>query len=311
MADALQEILVLRPSSEFLDPALDREFHCLRPYLAADPDAVIRAASHVTALVTTGSYGVPDALWSLLPNLGLVAVHGVGLDRVDVPRAEALGVRIATTPDALTDDVADLAIGLWLAASRRMGEGERYIRARAWPSTPAPALSVRASGRRVGVLGFGRIGKAIADRARVFASEVRYFNRSAVPGRDEQAMPTLIELASWSEVLFVAASNAPGSRPLIDGPVLKALGPDALLINVARGAVVDEPALVEALKFGRLGGAGLDVFADEPNVPADLLALDNVVLQPHRGSATREGRQAMADEVLQALRSHFELSHLD
>lgn len=307
---APEEVLVLRPSSEFLDPALDRNFRCLRPYLSATPDEVIASAAHVSALVTTGSYGVPDALWPLLPNLKLVAVHGVGLDRVDLPRAGALGVRIATTPDALTDDVADLAIGLWLAASRRMGESERHVRSGAWPTQPAPPLSRRVSGRRVGVLGFGRIGKAIADRACVFASEVRHFNRSRVSGRAEQVMPTLLELAAWAEVLFVAASNAPGDRPLIDEAVLDALGPDGLLINISRGAVVDEPVMVEALKSGRLGGAGLDVFMDEPNVPAELLKLDNVVLQPHRGSATREARQAMASEVLEALRSHFELSRL-
>lgn len=311
MTAAREEILVLRPSSAYLDPQLDRLYRTSRPHLSASPNEVIEAASGVSALVTTGSYGVPDALWPRLANLRLVAVHGVGLDQVDLARAEALGVKIVTTPDALTEDVADLAIGLWLAASRRMGEGERYVRAGAWPSSPLPALSRRASGRRVGVLGFGRIGRAIADRARPFAGEVRYFNRSPVEGRDEQPMPSLLDLAAWSEVLFIAASGGPDSRGMVDASVLDALDAEGLLINIARGAVVDEPALVAALTSGRLGGAGLDVFVDEPNVPAELLTLDNVVLQPHRGSATVDGRKGMAAAVLEALRSHFQLSGLD
>lgn len=298
------EILLLQPQSKALEASLDALYAVHRLFAAPDPDAMLaELGGRVQVAVTSGSFGVPDDLWTRLPALELVAVHGVGLDKVDLDLAKAAGVEIRTTPDVLTDDVADLALGLWLSLMRRMVPADRHVRDGGWREGRALPLAFRASGRRVGVLGLGQIGQAIATRAQPFAAEVRYHSRSPVADAPYAYERSVLALAGWCDVLFVAASG--GAGVLVDDTVLEALGPEGVLINIARGAVVDEPALVAALTSGRIAGAGLDVFVDEPNVPQALLAADNVVLQPHRGSATVEARAAMAALVLQAVAEHF------
>jgi lactate dehydrogenase-like 2-hydroxyacid dehydrogenase len=300
------DLLLTQPLSARLEQALDAAYTVHRLRGPVDPDLVLdQVGAQVRAVVTGGQTGLPASVWDRLPALEIIAVHGVGLDAVDLDRAKALGVTVTTTPDVLTDDVADLAIGLWLSLSRRMMVADRYVRTGAWTARTPIALSTRASGRRVGVLGLGQIGQAIAARAAPFAAGVSYHSRQPVAGSPHAYAASPLELARGCEVLFVAVAGGASTRGLVDAAVLEALGPTGLLINVARGSVVDEVALVAALEAGTIAGAGLDVFADEPRAPAVLFGRDDVVLQPHQGSATVEGRAAMADLVIANLAAHF------
>ncbi|PVM89979.1 dihydrofolate reductase [Caulobacter radicis] len=298
------DVLQLKALSPQLEAGLEAAYTVHRPYRAADPDALIgEVAGKVRAVVTGGDLGVPAELWDRLPALEIVAVHGVGLDKVDLDLAAARGITVTTTPGVLTQDVAELAIGLWLSLSRRMVSADRYVREGRWPKAERLALARRATGRTVGILGLGQIGRAIADMAAPFAGRIAYHSRRPVQGVPYAYHASPLELARAVDVLFLVTPGDAG--PLVDADVLAALGPDGLLINVARGSVVDEAALVAALTNGTIAGAGLDVFEDEPNVPQALLAMDNVVLQPHRGSATEEARAAMAALVLENLGRHF------
>ncbi|PVM84640.1 2-hydroxyacid dehydrogenase [Caulobacter endophyticus] len=299
------DVLQLKALSPQLEAGLEAAYTVHRPYRAADPDALIaQVAGKARAVVTGGDLGVPADLWDRLPALEIVAVHGVGLDKVDLDIAAARGVTVTTTPGVLTRDVAELAIGLWLALSRRMVTADRYVREGRWAKAERLPLARRASGRKVGILGLGQIGRAIAVMAAPFTSEIAYHSRRPVEEVAHAYHPSPEALAEAVDVLFLVTPGDAGQ--LVDAAVLKALGPDGLLINVARGSVVDETALVAALANGTIAGAGLDVFEDEPNVPEALWAMENVVLQPHRGSATEEARSAMATLVLANLSRHFE-----
>ncbi|MBU3076868.1 2-hydroxyacid dehydrogenase [Sphingomonas quercus] len=262
-------------------------------------------APGIEVVITGGTEGIDAATIDRLPDLKLIAVCAVGYDQTDVAHAHARGAEVTNTPDVLTDDVADLAIGLMIATARRIPAMDRYVRGGRWVRDGAAPLATRFSGRRIGILGLGRIGRAIAWRAVPFALEIAYHARSErrdVPWRYE-ADP--VALAASVDVLVVATAGGAGTAGLVDRAVLDALGPDGMLINIARGSVVDEAALVAALAEGRLGSAGLDVFADEPNVPQALLAMENVVLMPHMGSATRQTRAAMAQLVIDNVDAFF------
>jgi len=298
------DVLQLKALSPQLEAGLEAAYTVHRPYRAADPDALIgEVAGKARAVVTGGDLGVPAELWDRLSALEIVAVHGVGLDKVDLDIAAARGVSVTTTPGVLTQDVAELAIGLWLSLSRRMVSADRYVREGRWPRGERLPLARRATGRTVGILGLGQIGRAIAEMATPFAGQIAYHSRRPVEGVPYAYHASPLDLARAVDVLFLVTPGDAG--PLVDAAVLEALGPDGLLVNVARGSVVDEAALVAALADGTIAGAGLDVFEDEPNAPAALLAMDNVVLQPHRGSATEEARSAMAALVLENLERHF------
>jgi hydroxypyruvate reductase len=299
-------ILLVRPMSQALERALDDRYTVLRLHEAPDAERFLReAGAEVRAVVIGGATPFPETLWGSLPKLELIAVHGVGTDNIDLNRAADLGVAVTITENALTDDVADLAIGLWLAVERRICAGDRFVRRGAWGGEPPFALARRPTGRAIGIVGLGKIGRAISARCKPFSSNIRYFGRNQQPDREEVFVASLEELAAVSDVLFVAASGGRATAGLIDAQVLSALGGTGILVNVARGSVVDEAALVEALEQGRLGGAGLDVFVDEPRVPSSLIGLDNVVLQPHLGSATVEARAAMERSVLDSLSRRF------
>jgi lactate dehydrogenase-like 2-hydroxyacid dehydrogenase len=224
---------------------------------------------------------------------------------VDVEHARKRGILVTNTPDVLTDCVADLAIALVIDVARGVTSGDRYVRAGKWLKGPMP-LATKVSGARLGILGLGRIGRAIAARAEGFDMEIRYHNRRQVPDSPYGYERTLEDLARWCDFLVVATAGGESTRGLVSAQVLEALGPEGFLVNIARGSVVDEPALVEALAARRVAGAGLDVFADEPNVPGPLLALDNVVLTPHIASATTDTRAAMGQLVLDNLAAFFE-----
>jgi len=252
------------------------------------------------AIVGGGMMTVDAALLDRLPGLEIIAVHGVGHDGIDRAAVAARGIRIAITPDILTEDVADQAIALWLAVDRRIAANDRALRMGNW-TVP---LGRRASGRRIGIFGLGRIGEAIARRAEPFGGEILYTARSAKPVA-WRFVPDLATLAAESDVLFLAAPGGDETRGVVDAQVLNRLGTEGVLVNIARGSLVDEAALVAALESHQIAGAGLDVFADEPDVPYALRRMNHVVLAPHQGSATREGRAAMAEMVVANLDAHF------
>ncbi|TBW36132.1 2-hydroxyacid dehydrogenase [Siculibacillus lacustris] len=299
------EILMLEPMMAEIEAALDAAYVVHRLHRAPDRAAMIAAvAPTVTAIVTGGATGAPADLVAALPRLGIVAINGVGTDAVDLVDARARGIRVTTTPGVLTDDVADMALGLTLSVLRRLAQGDRFVRAGSWPQSGFP-LGRKATGRRLGIVGLGRIGRAVAERARGFRMDIAYTDLAPVAEAPGRFVGDLVELARWSEVLVVCSTGGPGTRGLIGRAVIDALGPEGVLINVARGSVVDEPELVAALVEGRLGGAGLDVFADEPRVPAALLDLPGVVLEPHQASATRETRLEMGSVVVRSLAAFY------
>ncbi|PTD27173.1 2-hydroxyacid dehydrogenase [Sphingomonas fennica] len=259
----------------------------------------------IRAAVTGGAEGIDAATIDRCPDLALIAVCAVGYDKVDVAHARARGIAVTNTPDVLTEDTADTAIALMFAVYRRVALYDRYVRDGRWEKEGPPPLARKLTGRRIGILGLGRIGSAIAKRCAPFAGEIAYHSRTPVPGAPYRYAADTVALAAGVDVLVVATPGGKGTAGLVDRAVLDALGPDGTLINIARGSVVDEDALVAALAEGRLGAAGLDVFAHEPHVPEALLAMENVVLLPHQGSATVETRKAMADLVIANVEAFF------
>ncbi|MGB3769947.1 MAG: 2-hydroxyacid dehydrogenase [Rhodococcus sp. (in: high G+C Gram-positive bacteria)] len=260
-------------------------------------------AAHVTAVVTSGRVGVDAHLMNRLSALRAIVHFGVGYDGTDAEEARRLGIGVSNTPDVLNDAVADTALGLIIDTLRGFSAADRYVRAGKWTTDPMPPLARQVSGSHVGILGLGRIGTAIAHRLEAFGCTIGYHNRRVVEGSAYRYHASPRELAAAVDVLVVAAAGGPDTRRLVDAPVLEALGPEGYLINVARGSVVDEDALIDALQDGRLAGAGLDVYDSEPEVPAALRALDSVVLLPHIGSATAATRAAMEDLTLENLHS--------
>ena len=259
-----------------------------------DPKAFATLAPRIVGVAGTGEASVPRSLLSQLPNAKVVSVFGVGYDGVDVAAAIEHGIPVTHTPDVLTDDVADLAMGLVLSVGRTIPQADQFVRAGQWPNGPM-TLARKVSGARMGIVGLGRIGKAIAQRASGFGMTIAYTARSEKADSGFQFFPTAQALAANVDFLVVITPGGAGTKHLINAEVLKALGSRGFLINVARGSVVDEQALIEALQNGTIAGAGLDVFANEPHVPEALWSMRNVVLTPHMASATTETRQAMAD----------------
>ena len=278
------------------------QFH--DPLHETDPAAFAKVAPLVRAVAGSGDSKVSAELMAQLPALELISIMGVGYDGVDVAAAKARGVTVTHTPNVLNDDVADLAIGLMLCAARQLPAAERYVRSGQWLKGPMP-LARKMSGARLGLVGMGRIGQAIAQRAQAFGMQIAYHTRSPKAGVPYAYHADLLSLARDSDFLVLITPGGAGTRHLVNAQVLQALGPKGILVNVARGSVVDEVALIEALEAGVIGGAALDVFEDEPRVPQRLIDLPQVVLVPHIGSATGQTRQAMADLAFGNLREHF------
>lgn len=266
------------------------------------PDALAQRVQLVLATATTP---ITAAFMDTLPALRGICNIGVGFDAIDRGHAHQRGVAVSNTPDVLNDCVADLAWALMLDTARRVSAADRYVRAGQWTHEHGFPLSTRVSGKKLGIVGLGRIGQAIAKRASGFDMQLRYHNRRPRKDISWHYEPSLIELAHWADILVVAAVGGDETRGLINRAVLDALGTRGILINIARGSVVDERALVQALQEGRLGGAGLDVFECEPQVPAALRQLDQVVLTPHVASATHETRAAMLGLALDNI-LHFQ-----
>lgn len=262
--------------------------------MAGDPAAFAKLAPRLVGLAASGESKVPASLMAQLPALKVVSVFGVGYDGVDIAAARERGIAVTHTPGVLSDDVADLAMALMLAVARGLPRADQHVRTGQWPKGGLP-LGRKASGARLGIVGLGRIGQAIAQRAQAFDMRIAYTTRTEKPGTGFTYFPSAQALAAEVDFLIVITPGGAGTRHLINADVLKALGPEGYLINVARGSVVDEDALVAALTTGTIAGAGLDVFANEPHVPEALWTLPNVVLTPHMASATVQTRQAMAD----------------
>lgn len=299
------DVLSVTKLSPLLEPQLRAVFNLHDRLHETDPAAFAKIAPHIRAIAASGESKVPGALIEQLPALEIISVFGVGYDGVDVAAAKARGVMVTHTPNVLNDDVADLAIGLMLAAARQLPAADRYVKEGKWPTGPMP-LARKVSGARMGIVGIGRIGQAIAQRALAFNMSVAYTARSAKADLPFKYVATPEALAAESDYLVVITPGGAATRKLINADVLKALGTKGILVNVARGSVVDEAALIEALQNGVIGGAGLDVFENEPNVPEALRALPHVVLAPHIGSGTTQTRQAMADLAFNNLKSYFD-----
>lgn len=297
-------VLIPSPASPMVVQAC-AEFRLLK--LWEEPDGEVALAEHgpdVVALANPGEGPVGADLLDRLPNLELIAHFGVGYDSVDVEEAARRGIVVTNAAGSNDDEVADTALGLLLMTVRELGRAERHLRDGRWEQGSYPLTELSLQGRTLGLLGIGHIGQAIARRAEPFGLQVAYH------ARNERALPyryhdSLVGLAEAVDILVVAAPGGPATRHLVNATVLDALGPQGVLINVARGSLVDEAALIEALRTGRLKAAGLDVFEDEPHVPGELLALDNAVLLPHVGSASIPTRVRMAERSAENLRRWF------
>lgn len=300
-------LLQLTPLPDADQAPLEAAYETHAFYADAAPEALLgRVGPTIRAIVTTGGHGVRDDVLAACPALEIVSVYGVGVDQIDLEACRRRGVRVCHTPGVLTDDVADLALGLMLSLKRDMRRAETWVRSGAWARDGRFALTRSVTGRRAGVLGLGRIGHAVARRAAAFGMEIGYWSRAAKPDAAPWAAFESAEaLAAWCDILFVTVAATPETQRIVSRSVIAALGPEGALINVSRAANIDEAALLTALETGALGGAGLDVFENEPALDPRFLTLETVVLQPHAGSATIETRAAMGRLTRENLDAHF------
>lgn len=298
------EILVVAKIWPPYMEALQSEFVVHDRTHETDPAAFAMVAPHIKAIAGGGESQVTRELMAQMPALEMISIFGVGYDRYDIPAARERRISVTNTPDVLTDDVADMGMTLMLALARGVPQADKYVRAGKWPNGPLP-LARKVTGARLGIVGLGRIGGAIARRAEGFGMSIAYTSRHKKSDSNYAYYPTPAALAAEVDFLIVITPGGAGTKGLINAAVLAALGPKGYLINVARGSVVDQAALIAALQNGVIAGAALDVFEDEPNVPEALCAMTNVVLTPHIASATWQTRRAMADLAFGNLQAHF------
>ncbi len=299
------EILQIVPMLPEVEAALGDAYRVHRYWEAADRAVLLaEVGERVRAVATDGHAGVPADVMAACPNLGMAASYGVGYDAIDIPACKARGIRVSNTPDVLNDAVAEITVGLMIALCRRIPQADAYVRAGRWPAAHF-ALTGELSGAHAGILGLGRIGKEIARRLQAMKMRVSYHGRREQPYEPYRYYSDLEAMARDVDWLVVIAPGSAETRGIVSRRVMEALGPTGALVNVARGALVDETALVELLADGRLGGAALDVFEAEPTVPEALWTMENVVLSPHQGSATHKTRSAMGDLVVRNLAAFF------
>lgn len=304
MMSSQPHILIIQPLMPQLDEKLSQHFHCHRLYDEQDTALFLqRQGKEIQGIVTRGDVGVETSILEQLPACKAIAVFGVGTDRIDLNYTAKHDIQVSITSDILTDDVADLAMTLTLAFSRNLVANHQFARSGAWENT-GTSLSSKASGKRMGIAGLGAIGLAIARRAQAFGMEIAYTARSQkdVP---YQRCENIEQLAAFSDFLVLALPGSPENIQLVDAKVLAALGKSGVLINIARGTVVNESDLIQALQQGVIKGAALDVFPQEPVIHPALRELDNVLLTPHIASATHETREGMANNVLENLLAYF------
>lgn len=295
-------LLLLEPLPEPTLRTLAEHF-IIHPFTNMDELKAI--APDIQAIATGGSYGVAPEVMAALPHLKIIAVNGVGLDRIDIAEARRHNIHVTVTTDISTNDVADMAMLLLLALKRNLKNNEQFLLDGNWAAGKLPPLAHSLNGRKLGIAGFGRIGQAVARRAVASDMDVAYFNPHPRENSPLTFEPDLRKLAAWADVLVITLPATPATKHIINADILKALGRDGVLINTARGSVIDEEALLDALKNGTIAGAGLDVFQNEPTINPAFFTLENVVLQPHQASATIETRLAMGQNIIDNLLAFF------
>jgi lactate dehydrogenase-like 2-hydroxyacid dehydrogenase len=302
MADAKMDVLLLGPAKPTIVNGLENQVSLHKMIEAIDGEAFLaELAPRLRAIAVSGFGSVDGAFMARFPKLEIVSSFGVGYDHIDAKWAGAHGIVVTNTPQVLDEEVADTALGLLLCTVRQLPQADRYVRAGLWPKKDFPHSRATLRDRTVGIVGLGRIGKAIARRLDAFAVPVVYHGRQSQPDVAYRYYADLVAMARDVDVLLVMTPGGAGTKNLIDAKVLEALGPDGILINMARGSVVDETALIEALKAKKIYSAGLDVFAEEPKVPQALIDMEQVVLFPHVGSASVHTRRAMDQLVVDNL----------
>ncbi len=290
--------------------ALENEFNVIRLWESQEPQQlIIDKSDDIIAIVSTyNCAGVSKRLMEALPNLEVIAQYGVGFDNIDLAAAKERDIIVTNTPDVVTDDTADMAIFLMLAVARRAVEADMYVRVGRWTSSIA-SMGTSVSGKTVGIVGLGKIGSAIAQRASAFNAKVVYHSRSEKDSPYEY-YDSLVQMARDSDFLIVACAASAQTNNIINYDVLEALGAKGYLINIARGSIVNESDLLISLSNKAIAGAGLDVFEDEPNVPQEMIKMDNVVLSPHVGGGTLETRSKMGQLVIDNLNAYFDGAEL-
>ncbi|MGY2796633.1 hydroxypyruvate reductase [Ewingella americana] len=299
-------VLILAPVMDSLTEKLEQQFSVEKYFEQDDPHSFLaNKGKGIVGLVTRGDFGAKNSVLELLPDLKVISVFGVGTDAIDLDYTADKNIHVEITEGVLTDDVADMALALLLATSRNICQADQFVREGKWQNGGFP-LSSKVSGKRVSIFGMGQIGQAIARRALGFDMTVAYASNHKKPELPYTFYPDVKQLAAESDVLIIAVSGGPKSAGIIDKSVFNALPNSALVINISRGSVINQGDLIQALTDKQIAGAGLDVFAEEPNVPQELIAMTNVVLQPHLGSATHETRQAMSEKVLSNLHKRLD-----
>ncbi|HHS82881.1 MAG TPA: 2-hydroxyacid dehydrogenase [Devosia sp.] len=298
----MKHVLVTSEMVRPCEPELEKLFHVHRLY--DQPDVTTFLERHAQDIVAIAGAGVSADLIGRLPNLQIIAGFGVGYDSIDIAAARARAIPVTNTPDVLNDAVAELTLGLMLSLSRGIVRMDAHVRSGRWPGTIPPFFS-ELNGRTVGIAGLGRIGREIARRCQAMNMRVVYYGRNRQPAQPFVYYDDLEEMARDVDWLVAMTPGGAATDGLFSRSVLQALGPDGYFVNMARGSVVDQDALIDLLHNGELAGAALDVFADEPNVPDALKNMDNVVLSPHQGSATEQTRNAMGAMVVANLKAHF------
>ncbi|MGH1473200.1 2-hydroxyacid dehydrogenase [Yersinia proxima] len=300
-----QVVLIIAPVMDYLTEKLEQNFTVHKLFDVTDTaEFFAQQGENIKGIVTRGDIGVTNEVLASLPEVQIISIFGVGTDAVDLDYTRERNIIVTTTPGVLTDDVADTALGLIIATSRRLCQADKFLRAGQWPHSSLP-LASKVTGKRLGVFGMGRIGQAIARRAAGFDMQIAYTDTAKIESLPYQHVPDLISLARQSDILVIAISGGKDSVGLVDKTIFAAMPNHALLINIARGSMVNQDDLIRALQQKEIGGAGLDVFADEPNVPQALIEMDNVVLLPHIASATIETRIQMSDIVFANIQAHF------
>lgn len=302
---AAEHVLMIGPYPEWDLADLQSRYTIHKLWEATDKATFL--AEHggsIRAIATRGELGASADLMAGLPKLEIVSCYGVGTDAIDLDHARGHGIRVTNTPDVLTEDVADIGIGLLLAAARKIPQAEAHVRSGAWAQGNMP-LVTRVHGKKLGIAGMGRVGAAVAKRAAAFDCEISYFDINRRADLSYGYVDNLVTLARQNEFLIVTMAGGEGTKAIVNAEVLAALGPDGILVNISRGSTVDEPALLAALESGGIKAAGLDVFWNEPRIDPRFLALGNVVLQPHHASGTIETRKAMGKLVRDNLAAHF------
>jgi len=288
-----------------LDDLSDR-FRIIKLFHEDDPEAVIQdCKDDVVAINCTMDHKITDKIIAALPNLEIIATYSVGFDHIDLESAKKHGVKVTNTPKVLAAETADTGMALLLATARRIVEADMYVRVGKWLTSDMP-LGTSLANKRIGIVGLGDIGSKVARRCEAFDMEVVYHGRHEQKDKPYKYYADVVEMAKDCDFLMLCCPGGAATANLVDIHVLEALGPEGILINIARGSVVDEPALVEALQNGTIAAAGLDVFAKEPHVPVEYISMDNVVLLPHIGSATLETRTKMGQLVIDNILAHFD-----